>query len=121
MTKKRRYRKVLRKLDPALMSPLPTTRGYNGDEKRLRQMYENLWAQFGLTPKRRKALKARYEKRGRTLPCVSEWAWTEDVEQEFYEHPYHKEFVKKLKRMRDMTWGMWGLQCEPSDYEGPNK
>ena len=46
---------------------------------------------------------------------VSNFAWTEEVEQAFYKHPKHRYFVKKWKNMeRNMSWGMWCLNSLPS-------
>ena len=109
---KRRYRKVLRKLDETLIQPLT-----GSDEKKINQMYDNLWSQFGLDEATRSTKAAKLIKQGKEPPCVSEWAWTEEAKDAFYDHEAHKKFVRKMKKMRGMTWGMWVLQCEPSDYE----
>ena len=127
MTTKRRYRKVLRKLDESLMEPLPKT----GDiSRKAQQMYDNLWVQFGLTQEKRKKMLDKFEKEHPGLahwekeakkPCVNEWAWTAEVKAAFYAHPYHKAFVKKLQAMRGMTWGLWVLDSEPADYAGDSQ
>ena len=126
----KRYRKVLRQIDESVMSPLPKTRSWHGDSKRAEQMYENLWAQFGLTKDVREKWKARVKKQHpdlnehelkQYLPCVNEWAWTKESRDAFYSHPYHKRFVAKVKKMRGMTWGLWVLDSEPADYRTPEQ
>lgn len=120
---KRRYRKILRKLNESKLVPLPKTRGYLGDQKRVAQLYENLWSQFGMDKERREKMRAKVVKAnpgvyGRhldaLLPCVNEWAWTAEAKAAFYNHPHHKAFVKKLRKQHPMAWGMWVLDSEPA-------
>jgi hypothetical protein len=72
------------------------------DRAKVDQMYENLWSMFDL-PK------------NRTNLCVSDFTWTSEVKKSFYDWGFHKALVKKLKNRGGMDWGMWVLQCEPSD------
>jgi len=111
---KRKYRKVLRAIDDALIRPLK-----GSDQKKIEQMYDNLWSQFGLDFETRQANAKKLAKQGKEPPCVSEWAWTNEAKESFYGHDEHKKFVRKLKRRGDMTWAMWVLQCEPGDYDRP--
>jgi len=113
---KRRYRKVLWSLDESLIKPLK-----GSQQNKIEQMYDNLWSQFGLDEATRRRKAERCRKDGKDMPCVSNWAWTEEAKEAFYAHDAHKKFVRSLKRMRGLLWGMWVLQSEPSDYTKPRQ
>ena len=123
---KRRYRKVLRQLDESLLEPLHATRGWLGDCKRAGQLYDNLWGQFGLTKEvRAKKIETAQNKHPKLnlrelekhLPSVMDYAWTAEVKAAFYEHPYHKAFIKRVKKIGGTALKMWRLNSEPDTFE----
>ena len=48
---------------------------------------------------------------------VSDYGWTQEVEDEFYDHPYNKPIVKAMKKSGGMGWGMFALDAEPSNID----
>ena len=120
MPNMKRYRKILRRLDEALLRPLPEGRGWAGDAKRAAALYDNLWRQFGLGPEARERAAARLRKAGREMPCVNEWAWTAEARDAFYAHPLHRAFVRRMERRGGMAWGLWKLQSEPGEWGSDN-
>jgi len=48
---------------------------------------------------------------------VSDYAWTKKVEKAFYDHPANKPIVKAMKNLKDMTWGMFVLDAQPSNID----
>ena len=116
---KRRYRKVVRKLDDSGFAALKGST----DSKKFDVLYENLWGMFGMTAEvcesRMASLIRRKVPRGQ-WPSVSDYAWTEEVKEAFYSHPLHKRFCDRVRLRYGTDWAMWMLQCEPSDYKGPN-
>jgi len=84
-------------------------------------LHKNLWGMFN-TRFTGEDLKAMCEKAGpdfnEPFGCnVSDYAWTKEVEDEFYDHPENKPIVKALKKSGGMTWGMWALDCEPTNID----
>lgn len=108
---KRKFKKVLRKLDESKLQPIPKGKLVN----QLTQLYENLWSQFGLDEDTRHRRVANTKLKPYN---VTDFAWTQAVQQAFYDHPYHKRFIKRLKKLRD--WGWWVLQSEPCVWEECN-
>lgn len=93
-------------LDESLLRPL------RGDlTAKAAQLYDNLWAQFGLGREERHRLMSG----GKPLGSVTDHSWTPEVCRAFYEHPYHKAFVATLKRRYPVDWGMWVLNSEPKE------
>ena len=108
MSNQRDYIKVLRKLDERKLKPL-----VGDDQAKAMRFYDNLWAQFGLGPRKRKAL----AKHGPIPLSVTDFAWTADVRRAFYDHPYHKAFVRRMKKQQACSWGIFLLNAEPCDYK----
>ena len=109
------YRGIVRTIDPSGFRKL----GRGTDSKKAAQLYNNLWGMFGLgDPAVRKRLKEQQERNGEELWSVNDFAWTPEAERAFYAHPYHRQFVKRVKGMRGMTWGLWALDCEPCCIDG---
>jgi hypothetical protein len=46
-----------------------------------------------------------------------DYAWTGEVKEAFYNHPYHKKVVDYVKQDRSYNWGFFGLQHEPVDID----
>ena len=117
--KNRRFKKILRRLDDSGFQPLK-----GSDSKKVGQIYNNLWGMFGLTEEVRigkiAALEARQVPNNK-WPSVSDYAWTEDVKKAFYNHPFHKRFIIKVKKMNGTTWESFVLNAEPATYENVKK
>lgn len=77
--------------------------GYYNLDTAINAMYENLWSMFNV-PKDHKEKEL----------SVSNFVWTKEIKESFYNWEWHKKIVKKMKKNR-MTWGMWVLQAEPSN------
>lgn len=74
-------------------------------------VYWNLWHQFGVTTE----MVERARKVGKEV-SVTDYAWTKKAKDQFYAHPYHVAFMKKLGK-HTMAVGMWVLNSEPCDYD----
>lgn len=99
---KRRFKKVLREIDPAKFKKL---RG--SPEKQLDIACWNLWGQFGIT----KEVAERRKKNGRPVD-VMHYAWTQQARDDFYS--YHSKVKNIIKKKGLWTWA---LNVEPVDYE----
>jgi len=117
----KKYKKVVRTLDDSKFVLL----GRGDLSSKAQNLYDNLWGMFGLDQPTRAKIIAGFEKRGvpkHEWPSVSDYAWTKEVEDAFYNHPKHRTFVNKAKAMRGMTWGLWVLDSEPAlldEYDKP--
>lgn len=111
----KKYADAVRKLDDSKFKKLPK-RGYcveNND-----QMFANMWSMFKLKYTPQQMAKMGDDKMNRTFGCcVADYAWTTEVKDAFYAHPYHQAYVKAMKSARHSMWGWWVLQCEPSSIE----
>ena len=104
------YRQVITELNTNGFEPIPHPRTRSRDRLTLnaQTMRANLWSMFTLPPP---------EMIQAERVCVSEYAWTEDVKQAFYDWGDHPLVVRQIKRLGGMTWGMWVLDVEPADYD----
>jgi len=113
---------TITKLDTNGFKPIPNRTSL---EKAYNIMYENLWSMFDIPDGARDEM-WREDKSGnikrakrKTDNCrqlsVSDFAWTKEVKESFYEWADHKRTVKHMKNIGGMTWGMWVLQSEPSE------
>jgi len=116
---KKKYLQVVTKLNDSKFKKLPS-RGTL--QNKAQQMYKNLWSMFDLTKAKNDIdiLIRRLETNNDEL-SVGDFAWTKEVEDEFYNHSFHKRFVKELKSFNDMTWGMWCLDSEPNTIDENNQ
>ena len=89
-------------------------------------MYHNLWSMFTIPEGARDEMwretsdgvvRAKRKTDNCRQLCVSDFVWTAEVKEAFYEWPDHKRMVRRLKRKKGMTWGMWVLDAEPSEEE----
>ena len=108
------YKGIIRALDPSGFQKL----GRGSDSKKAAVLYDNLWGLFGLGKERRALLKEKLEREGVPLWSVGDFAWTPEVRDAFYAHPYHRQFIKRIKSSGGMTWGLWVLDCEPACIDG---
>ena len=110
-----KYIDTVTKLDDSKFTPLPhpNTRSLSRDGINANVMYSNLWSMFTIPEHPRDPAKNGY---GREI-SVSDFAWTEEVKEAFYAWGDHPKLVKRMKKMRGLTWGMWALQAEPAELE----
>ena len=83
-------------------------------EENIVQMLRNLWSMFELKCSVDEVVKLRKSGVSSFGLNVSDYAWTEKVKRDFYNHPYHRELVEALKD-DGMSWGLWVISCEPCD------
>ncbi len=100
-------KRVLRKLKPAKFKPLPRDLA-----QAAAQLHWNLWSMYGLTTRNA----ARWKAKEPNL-SVSDFSWTQEVKDAFYAHPYHKAWVRKMKKRYAFSFALWTLNSEPRDEE----
>lgn len=110
-----KYIEVRTRLKAGGFKPLPKSCSLGHMGVNAEQMRANLWSMFKLRFTTRQLMSMRAKGEERFGSCVSDYAWSAKVREEFYEHPYHRRLVKQMKGMGGLTWGMWCLDVEPSD------
>jgi len=111
----KKYLQIVTKLDDTKFKKLPS-RGTLSEKAQ--QMYENLWSMFDLNKGKNDIdIIIRKLETNINRLNVGDFAWTKEVEEAFYNHPFHKSFAKKLKSWRGMTWGMWCLDSHPDKID----
>ena len=114
----RTYIQTITELNDKGFAPLPHPRArtFSHDSKNAQVMYQNLWSMFTIPANHREPENNGY---GQEL-SVSDFAWTKEVKEAFYAWGNHPKLVKRMKKMRGMTWGMWVLDSAPADFEDSN-
>ena len=88
-------------------------------ENKIQALHDNLWSMF----KRAKKDLSKEEKitlsieLGKSIEClsVSDFAWTKEVSDKFYNHPYHIKFVKYLEKKMPSAFEFFKLDNEPCE------
>lgn len=111
----KKYIQILRKLRPGKFKPLPRVSRLDCIEN-LQQMRDNLWSMFKLKYTKKQLEEFHKTQKWPFGASVADYAWTDEAKQAFYDHPYHRQLVNRLKKRKDLTWGLWVLNTEPSDY-----
>ena len=116
-----RFYQVIRKLDDSKFVNLNKKHISTLKEEHLLTLHKNLIGMFN-TRFTGEQLKEMREKAGKDFNepfgCnISDYAWTDEVENAFYEHPANKPIVTAMKRSGDMTWSMFVLDSEPSNID----
>lgn len=109
------FAEIVRELDDSKFVEL---KGKSRDAK-LQALHDNLWSMF----KRAKKDLSKEEKitlsieLGKSVEqlSVSDFAWTKEVADQFYNHPYHKRFVNYLKKNMAAPFEMFKLDTEPCE------
>ena len=118
-----RFYQIVRELDDSnfVKHGKKSISGLSQIQKYHQILHQNLWGMFK-TRFTGEQLKEMREKAGADFSepfgCnVSDYAWTKEVEEEFYDHPENKPIVRAIKRLGGMEWGMWTLDCEPTNID----
>lgn len=102
----KKFKKILKVFDVSKFKPVSGRL-----ESQYTAVYWNLWGQFGVSPEMVEAAR----KKGGDV-AVTDYAWTDEAKKQFYSHPPHAKFMKKLG-LHTMSKGMWVLNSEPCDYD----
>lgn len=71
-------------------------------EDQIEIMFWNLWKQFGIDKENLKP-----------HMLISDYAWTLQTKNDFYEIPFHKNLLKVFEKRKLMA--SWTLDCEPAN------
>jgi hypothetical protein len=118
----KRYFRIVKKLDDRKFKPLPKGSGYKYLEKQCQQLQYNCWSMFpGWNRPRHLWLLSKILgiPRNNGKFSVTDFAWTNNVEEAFRNHPYHKRFLKKHEK--NFSVGMFLLDILPATYIKENK
>jgi hypothetical protein len=114
VNKMKKYYQLLINIDDSKFEQMPKKKILS--EENIMQMHKNLWSMFKLkysVDEMMEFKKSGVEPFGMN---VSDYAWTESVKNDFYNHPYHCKLVKALKKDKGLSWGLWTLNSEPCDF-----
>lgn len=98
-------RKIIAHLDKLEDSHFKPLRGTDGDKAET--LYWNLWGMYGFTPERVAEMK-----QAGKIPSVTDYTWTQEVADAFYQHRNHRTFIKRMEKT--FALGMLKLNMEPS-------
>lgn len=124
MKNKSQYFSVVTEFDDSGFKPLPRKKLEH--ELNIDQLQRNLMSLFkNRVPEETLAKMTDEEKRNTPGCSIMDYAWTKSVQDQFYNHPYHKRLVDKLEgngRFRYCKylangWGMFKLNYEPCTIE----
>lgn len=113
---KRPFVQIINKFDDSKFEPLPIKRPIDAPEN-IKVMCDNLWSMFSKFDEDYIKTLTEQEKLSIKGGKVNDYAWTKNVKELFYEHPFHKRLYEKLVRKKQYGW--LSLQYEPADYN-PN-
>ena len=91
---------------------------YHEIPKVLQVLNDNLWSMFTMKYTKEEMVKLNEKGQQPFGMCVSEYAWTPEVEKQFYNHKYNSYFIKQLDRISPLSLGMFKLNSEPATYYG---
>jgi len=111
----KKYQDVVEKLNDSKFEELPDKRILTVGN--ITQAHKNLWSMFHLKFTAEEMEKLKAQNKEPFGMNISHYAWTTEVKEAFYNHEYHKRLFKKIRRLNDMTYGMWVLNSEPADIE----
>ena len=110
--KEREYYQKIDKLDDSNFLPLGAKPMCN--QANLSTLATNLIGMFSKRPTLETLAKLTDNQKHDTLGCsINDYAWTKEVEEQFYSHSNHAEHVKKFKKNEAMSWGMFVLNHTP--------
>ena len=96
-------------------------RHYKSDKK-IKMLYDNLWSMFDIEYYKSGQYKSLEDKfidaldNEKEILSVSNFAWTTQVKNEFYNHPYNKYATSLFKRDK-ASHSMFILDCEPTEIK----
>jgi hypothetical protein len=109
------YYDIVKVFDDSKFKKLPR-KGYCAENND--RMFRNLWGMFKMRYSFEQLANISRDEKCKRYGCsVSDYAWTKEVQDKFYDHPYHKAYIKQMKLMNRSPWGWWILQCEPDTIE----
>jgi hypothetical protein len=110
---KKEYYEVVTELDESGFKEMP--RKKIDHDLNVEQMMKNLLSLFKKVPSEEELSKMTEAEKREVPGCsITDYAWTSEVKEQFYDHPYHKKLWKKMNKTNSHTWFV--LQCEPCDY-----
>jgi len=114
-----RMYQIVRTLDDSKFIDLKKEKIKVLKEEHLRTLHMNLWSMFTTryTAEQLKEMQKGSPDKEPFGCSVSDYGWTKEVEEAFYSHPANAPIVKAMKRPKDMTWGMFVLDAQPSTVD----
>jgi hypothetical protein len=113
----RKYFQIIKKLDDSKFKPLPSK---GSMQDKALQLEKNCWSMFTnwnkpwLLRMYAKILGIKQDCQHPSKFCVSDFAWTEQVEEAFKNHPYHKRFLENNKK--NFSISLFLLDMLPATY-----
>lgn len=109
----KKFYNTVEKFDDSTFKPLPYKRRLMCGEN-ISQARSNLWSMFKLKFSKDEIAEFHKTKYFPFGANVSDYGWTKEVSDAFYDHPYHKSLFNKLRKCGGMDYGMWKLMVEPT-------
>ena len=103
---KAQFLQVVTVLDDSKFKDLRILKPKRNIQAKKQALYDNIWSMFTI-PSDAKAREV----------SVSDFAWTSQVSKQFYDHPFHKEFMADKNIWPGASRGFFSLQAEPADIQ----
>ena len=84
--KKREYAQIVKKLDDSNFEILPHPKRVTSENIQI--LHNNLWSMFKMKFTKEQVEEFRSKNEQHVGMSISDYAWTEDVKYEFYNHPF---------------------------------